>query len=184
MSLEKAIIGWKSCVSPLIAFAGTVFAVMAGSSSASVAAGPKAAAQTMRDVSKLFPQGEGRSEVLVSCATCHGLANIVIQHKDQGAWEVKIQSMVQGSLSEDQIELISGYLARNFGPDNPLSAIPIEVNKASAAQLMRLPGVDAHDAAAIIEQREKLGKFVSIDQLEPIIGAAKWNEAAQFLSAE
>ena len=166
------------------AFASIVFAALTGGLHLCVAAGAGASAQTMRDMSKLFPEGEGRSDVLVSCATCHGLANIVIQHKDQGTWETKIQSMVQGSLSEDQIKIISGYLARNFGADNPLFEMPIDVNKASAAQLMRLPGLDARDVAAIIEQRDKLGKFSSVEEVKLVIGIAKWNDAENFLAAE
>jgi competence protein ComEA len=52
---------------------------------------------------------------------------------------------------------------------------PIDVNRATAAQLETLPGVGPATAAAIITERERNGPFVSVDDLErvPGIGPAK-----------
>ncbi len=52
---------------------------------------------------------------------------------------------------------------------------PIDVNRASAAELETLPGVGPATAAAIITERDRNGPFVSFDDLErvPGIGPAK-----------
>lgn len=52
---------------------------------------------------------------------------------------------------------------------------PIDVNRATAAQLESLPGVGPATAAAIVTDRERNGPFVSVDDLErvPGIGPAK-----------
>ena len=52
---------------------------------------------------------------------------------------------------------------------------PVDVNRASAAELDALPGVGPATAAAIVTDRERNGPFVGVDDLErvPGIGPAK-----------
>ena len=52
---------------------------------------------------------------------------------------------------------------------------PVDVNRASAAELDTLPGVGPATAAAIVAERDLNGPFVSFDDLErvPGIGPAK-----------
>ncbi|MDP5031445.1 MAG: helix-hairpin-helix domain-containing protein [Paraglaciecola sp.] len=49
----------------------------------------------------------------------------------------------------------------------------INVNTASLDELTALPGVGKKKAAAIIEYREKMGKFTSLDQLADVKGIGK-----------
>lgn len=62
-------------------------------------------------------------------------------------------------------------------PDDATSAPvgPVDVNRATAAELDRLPGVGPATATAIVTERERNGPFVSVDDLErvPGIGPAK-----------
>lgn len=62
----------------------------------------------------------------------------------------------------------------SVGSDEAQSG-PIDVNRASAAELESLPGVGPATAAAIVDDRERNGPFVSLDDLErvPGIGPAK-----------
>lgn len=55
------------------------------------------------------------------------------------------------------------------------SAGPIDLNRATAADLDRLPGVGPATAAAIVEHRSRVGRFGSVDELldVPGIGPAK-----------
>ena len=55
------------------------------------------------------------------------------------------------------------------------TAGPVNLNSADAAALEALPGVGPATAAAILEHREKVGAFTSVDQLldVPGIGEAK-----------
>lgn len=52
---------------------------------------------------------------------------------------------------------------------------PVDLNRASAEELERLPGVGPATAAAIVDDRERNGPFVTVDDLErvPGVGPAK-----------
>ncbi len=49
----------------------------------------------------------------------------------------------------------------------------INLNAATAAALTKLPGIGKKTAAAIVAEREKLGRFTSVDQLKAIKGIGK-----------
>lgn len=53
-------------------------------------------------------------------------------------------------------------------PAPPLE--PVDVNRADAAQLARLPGVGAALARRIVEEREQRGRFESPDELRYVLG--------------
>jgi len=59
--------------------------------------------------------------------------------------------------------------------DDTTPAGPIDVNRASDAELQRLPGVGPATAAAIVTERDLNGPFSSFEDLErvPGIGPAK-----------
>jgi len=58
---------------------------------------------------------------------------------------------------------------------DPTPAGPVDVNRATADELDRLPGVGPATATAIVTERERNGPFVDVDDLErvPGIGPAK-----------
>jgi competence protein ComEA len=47
---------------------------------------------------------------------------------------------------------------------------PLDVNRAEAAQLARLPGVGPGLAQRIVEERQRRGRFDSPDQLRYVLG--------------
>jgi competence protein ComEA len=47
---------------------------------------------------------------------------------------------------------------------------PLDVNRADAAQLARLPGVGAGLAQRIVEERERRGRFESPEALRYVLG--------------
>jgi len=60
-------------------------------------------------------------------------------------------------------------------PGEPGAAGPVDLNRADAAALEALPGIGPATAAAIVEHRERIGRFTSVDQLLDVrgIGEAK-----------
>lgn len=53
---------------------------------------------------------------------------------------------------------------------DPLSETPVDINTATAEQLMTLPGIGASKASAIIAYREDNGPFHSLEELEWVDG--------------
>jgi competence protein ComEA len=72
---------------------------------------------------------------------------------------------------------IVGEVVPSVAPGDPTSPPdgPVDVNRATAEELDRLPGVGPSTAAAIVTERERNGPFVAVDDLDrvPGIGPAK-----------
>lgn len=70
-----------------------------------------------------LPEGEGRAIMLMACVQCHDLRNTVSQRKTMEGWRRTIAEMVwRGTpLVGNEREALTRYLAKSFGPDNPIS---------------------------------------------------------------
>jgi competence ComEA-like helix-hairpin-helix protein len=125
------------------------------------------------DWSALLPDGEGKSDVAVSCSSCHDLKQVIIQKKSRSNWAATVQKMVsayQAPLDKEDFPALIAYLAKNFGEDNPIDQLPLDLNTCSAAALARLPGLDSELAKAIVECRKAKGGFGSVDDLLQVKG--------------
>ena len=136
------------------------------------------------DWSGFFPEGEARGYVLSYCITCHDLSRVVVQQKDQGAWEGTLSGMVGDMAANDQIESMAQYLAEHFGPDNPIKQLPVNINEASISEVLRLPGMSKAEAGQIVAYRTEKGKFNSLDELGQIIGSKELETIREFIMAE
>lgn len=69
--------------------------------------------------------------------------------------------------------------------DTPQAVGPIDVNRASAAELVSLPGVGPATATAIVAERERNGPFLDVDDLDrvPGIGPAKLAAIRELVAA-
>src|SRR5690606_8007739 len=56
------------------------------------------------------------------------------------------------------------------GAAGPATSGPVDINRATAAELERLPGVGAALARRIIAHRDSAGAFDSVDQLDRVRG--------------
>jgi len=56
------------------------------------------------------------------------------------------------------------------GVEEPFPGFPVDINSADIEALRLLPGVGTKTAEAIIEKRQKKGKFVSIEDIRKVRG--------------
>jgi len=113
-----------------------------------------AAAQTL-------PDGPGKDVVQEMCTPCHTLSNVVRARMTKERWAAVVDDMVARGAdgTDDEIEQVIDYLAANF------AAKRVNVNKASAADLVSSLGVTVSDADAIVRYRTDKGKFKELQDL-------------------
>jgi|SRR5579863_773511 len=65
-----------------------------------------------------LPPGEGKELVARACAQCHSLETVLRSRLTRQQWEARIDQMVAkgAKLSDDEIDVVATYLAKNFGP--------------------------------------------------------------------
>jgi len=132
-----------------------------------------------------LPPGEGQLQTGVYCAGCHNLKNVVCDRRaDQSGWQETVERMVfshEAPLPEEDIEVVSKYLAQHFGPSTPKLELPVRVNNASKEVLALLPGLSEKDAQQILESREKI-KIKDVLALEAVLGKDKAAKIKEFLN--
>ncbi|HET9532684.1 MAG TPA: hypothetical protein VFQ92_20185 [Blastocatellia bacterium] len=74
-----------------------------------------------RDQTAVMPDGEGKGLVLGACTQCHSLNSTLLQRKTAEGWGRTVRDMVErgAQLQPDEIDLVTSYLARSFGPGVP-----------------------------------------------------------------
>ena len=119
-----------------------------------------------------MPPGEGRELVETDCLGCHNLTMIFQNRKTQAGWTKEINDMIQrgAAVFPEEIEPITVYLSKNFGPDVPPA---INVNTASRAELEKLPGIQAAMIERILNARAKAGTFKNSEDLRRALGLDK-----------
>lgn len=125
------------------------------------------------DWSVFLPEGEGRTEVALSCVGCHDLRIVLIQKKSKVGWRTSVQKMVseyKAPLDREDFQILVAYLSANFGDENPIAQLPMNINSSPEQSLARLPGISADVAAAIVESRKSEGAFASVDDLLRVKG--------------
>lgn len=141
-------------------------------------AGPKSLAGGVTEGPKinwgaLLPEGDGRSEVEVSCSGCHDLRQVLTQKKTKANWDATVRKMVsayQAPVDPADIPSVVEYLAKNFNDNNPIDQLPMNVNTCSEAALERLPGINKDLAEAIVASRKSDGAFPGTDALLRVKG--------------
>lgn len=120
-------------------------------------------------------------------------ARIVAYRKAHGPLLSEADLSAVPGLGADKIRIIARYVSfgpkRGAGPDAAGPAEdtgaprraekltkgdpPVDINRATAADLMRIPGVGKITAARIIETREESGPFKTVADLEKVKGIGK-----------
>lgn len=113
-----------------------------------------------------FPEGAGKDVTLQLCGNCHD-ANIVRAHRQsRDEWIATIQKMMAAGAqgTEEQFTAVLDYVSKNFGPQ----AATVNVNEASAPDLVQGLGLTDKEAAAIVKYRTDKGHFKSLEDLKKV----------------
>jgi len=113
-----------------------------------------------------FPMGQGRDTTLRVCSKCHSVNNVLATGRDRQGWQDLIVKMASLGMSATDEELsdISDYLTVSFPP----AGTKLNVNRASATQLVTSLALTADEAKEIVGYREKNGDFKSLDDLKKV----------------
>jgi cytochrome c5 len=71
-----------------------------------------------------LPEGKGKTLLEERCSSCHSLKPVVSLKQSQGAWKKLVVKMVgEGAqLDDTEVDLVTEYLAKNFGLESSASA--------------------------------------------------------------
>jgi competence protein ComEA len=127
-----------------------------------------------------MPDGQGKDVVQKMCTPCHTLSNVVKARMTKERWAGVVDDMVARGAdgTDDEIGQVIDYLAANF------AAKRVNVNKASAADLVSSLGVTVSDADAIVRYRTDKGKFKEVQDLMKVPGVDSKKIAASKDSIE
>jgi competence protein ComEA len=111
-----------------------------------------------------LPAGPGKAEVLKLCLDCHDQDTITVENRTKEGWKKTVAKMVERGAegTDEQFDLVVNYLAKNFGR--------INVNKASAEEIVAGIDFSAKEAAAIVAYREKNGAYKDWKDLKNVDG--------------
>lgn len=112
-----------------------------------------------------LPDGPAKALVLRICQGCHAPQKVVTRHHNKEEWEKVIVDMVTAGATgtDDEFDAIVEYLAKNFPPR-------VNVNKATAPNLVESLGITGAEAEAIVGYREKHGLFKVAEDLKNVSG--------------
>jgi competence protein ComEA len=115
-----------------------------------------------------LPEGEGKAATVRICTGCHGAEMFSSYHKSADDWDRTITTMTEKGLaiSDADYTAVLGYLSKSLGPLPP----KVNVNKAAAADLVKVLGITAKQADAIVQYREKNGPFKDLDGVKKVEG--------------
>jgi competence ComEA-like helix-hairpin-helix protein len=106
----------------------------------------------------------GKAATVRDCTSCHTAEMWSQRRLSRDAWDGTLQRMTARgmTLSNDEHEIVLDYLSKYLGV--------INVNTATAADLVRGLGITESIANAMIAHREKTGAFKDIEDLKAIEG--------------
>ncbi len=123
-----------------------------------------------------LPEGSGREMVRKMCGgACHEIDVVTSERLSKQGWSNIVDSMVSRGATgtDDEIAAVIDYLAQHFGREKAAgssSEIKINVNTETAKALAAGLTLSQDEAQAIVEYREKEGKFKTWEDLKKVPG--------------
>lgn len=114
-----------------------------------------------------LPAGPGREALKKVCSPCHSAENVIGLAKSREDWGALVGEMAERGAqgTDDEFNDVVDYLTEHF-PKAP----PVNVNKATAAELEKALGFSAKESAAIVQYRQEKGNFKTADDLAKVPG--------------
>ena len=114
-----------------------------------------------------FPDGPGKDAVLEICGQCHAVDVLIGVGKSKQGWSATVDDMVAkgASGSDEELQQIVDYLARNFGKS---TTGKVNINAATVKDLKEKLDLPTKDAQAIFDYREAHGGFKSWADLKNV----------------
>lgn len=108
---------------------------------------------------KDFPDGPAKEYVTRICLQCHPAAQLLSQHRTEDDWKRTVARMAQKGVSAptEQFDAIAEYMAKNFPKTEDTTKL--NMNKATADQIVAVIGLTPDEAKALVTYREKHGDY-------------------------
>ena len=108
---------------------------------------------------KDFPDGPAKEYVNQICLQCHQPAMLLAQRRTESDWRKTIARMATKGVpgTPEQFDAIAAYMTKNFGKAEDTSKL--NVNKATADELVKGIGLTPDEAQALVAFRNKHGEF-------------------------
>jgi competence protein ComEA len=116
-----------------------------------------------------LPDGPGKDVTVRACAPCHEARRAASVRLTRDGWAAVIESMrLRGAkVSDADFPIILDYLSTHFLGE---AAQPLNLNTATQIDLEAAGGLLRREAAAVIQYRQKYGRFKSLDDLKKVPG--------------
>ncbi len=127
-----------------------------------------------------LPPGEGQAIVQQKCASCHALKVVTGKRASRQQWSTIVEQMITrgADVSDDEIDTLLDYLAKNFGPATGQTGAEkghdrtgqVNVNTASASELAAALELTVAESTSIVSYRERNGNFKEWRDLTKVPG--------------
>jgi competence protein ComEA len=132
----------------------------------------------LASIAQDLPDGPGKAEVLKVCRDCHDLDTITVENRTKDGWKKTVAKMVDRGAegTDEEFEAVVNYLTKNFRR--------INVNKASAEEIVAGIDFSAKEAEAIVGYREKNGPYKSWRDLTKVIDSSRVEAKKNHIAVE
>jgi competence ComEA-like helix-hairpin-helix protein len=127
-----------------------------------------------------LPPGEGQAIVQQKCSSCHALKVVTGKKASRQQWSTIVDRMITrgADVSEDDIDTLLDYLAKNFGPAPGQAGAEkghdrtgqVNVNTASASEVAAALDLTVAESTSIVSYRERNGNFKEWRDLTKVPG--------------
>jgi competence protein ComEA len=116
-----------------------------------------------------LPDGAGKDLTVKACGTCHEARRAASVRLTREGWAAVIDGMIKrgAKISDEEFPIVLDYLSTYFLGE---AVQPLNINTAQQIDLESAGGLLRREAAAVIQYREKHGRFKSVDDLKKVPG--------------